>query len=310
MLDDFATEPPFTIQRLCEIILEPRKQYSRIEKFIVAVERLLLVTSTVGTTAPEDLPPLPQLSTLEDVNENKPSPYDGEPPAGPQPSIEDRLQPMGNGIMDSDEYAIFVGAETGQHGTGELVAIDAHGSGVAVGSPIINSERLPTPMEPAEVIQAEAFVHAALGTSVLAGVGSGGVGGEMEEPVAEAVAAAVAAAVVHPVMEAAAAAATVENQAPFHQQQQQQVAEEVVVGQPILETGQAPTATAAVEEEEEPMINNEQVPSSSVTPEEQTADPTETKSVGQQPQLDSNQEELATDAPSSTTTGSDPPAAS
>jgi len=243
MLDDFSLEAPFTIQRLCELILEPRKQYGRIDKFIVAVERLLVVTSTIGITPPEALPPVPRLSSLGEVNENRPSPYDGEPPAGPQPSIEDRLQPMGNGIMDSDEYAIFVGAETGQHGTGELVTIDghshghSHGSGVvAVGSPL-RVERIPTPMDPSEVIHAEAFVQAALGTTSSSPSAAAGVlvGKEEEkEPVAAAVAAAVAAVVVKPVMEAAAASA-VETQQPRiqEQQQQQQVKEEAGVEQPM-----------------------------------------------------------------------------
>ncbi|KAG7670024.1 putative Serine/threonine-protein phosphatase 4 regulatory subunit 2 [Nannochloris sp. 'desiccata'] len=242
MLDDYSHEAPFTIQRLCEVILEPRKQYSRIDKFVVAVERLLSVTSTVGITPPETLPPVPQLSSLGEVNENRPSPYDGEPPAGPQPSMEDRPQPMGNGMMDSEEYAIFIGAETGQHSTGELVAIDGHGhkphgsGGMAVGSPLV-IERIPTPMEPAEVIQAEAFVQAALATtlpspSAMAGIV---VGGGEKEPVAAAVAAAVAASVMKPVMEAAAASAA-ETQQQNIQQQQQQVREELAVRQPMETT--------------------------------------------------------------------------
>lgn len=233
MLDDFSLEAPFTIQRLCELILEPRKQYQRIDKFIVAVERLLLVTSTIGTTPSEALPPVPRLSSLGEVNENRSSPYDGEPPAGPQPSIEDRLQPMGNGIMDSDEYAIFVGAETGQHSTGELVTIDGHSpgqgsGGMTVGSPL-KIERAPTPMQPAEVMQAEAFVQAALGTTLSSP--SMEMGGEQKEPVAKAVAAAVAAAVVKPVMEAASAATVEETQKPNIQAQQQQVKEELVIEQ-------------------------------------------------------------------------------
>lgn len=34
MLDAFAEEPPFTVQRLCELALEPRKQYSRLDKLV------------------------------------------------------------------------------------------------------------------------------------------------------------------------------------------------------------------------------------------------------------------------------------
>uniref|UniRef100_A0A1A9ULD2 Serine/threonine-protein phosphatase 4 regulatory subunit 2 n=1 Tax=Glossina austeni TaxID=7395 RepID=A0A1A9ULD2_GLOAU len=38
---------PFTIQRLCELLIDPRKQYSRIDKFMRALEKNILVVSTV-----------------------------------------------------------------------------------------------------------------------------------------------------------------------------------------------------------------------------------------------------------------------
>ncbi|XP_063697036.1 serine/threonine-protein phosphatase 4 regulatory subunit 2 [Culicoides brevitarsis] len=37
---------PFTIQRICELLTEPRKQYSRIDKFMRAIEKNILVVST------------------------------------------------------------------------------------------------------------------------------------------------------------------------------------------------------------------------------------------------------------------------
>lgn len=70
---------PFTLQRLCEVLLEPRKQYARFDKVGLAIEKLLMVTST--RQPDEQLPPLPLLSCLGPVNENPPSPYlDGRPP--------------------------------------------------------------------------------------------------------------------------------------------------------------------------------------------------------------------------------------
>ncbi len=33
LLDGFA-EAPFTLQRLCEVLLEPRKQYKRLDKLV------------------------------------------------------------------------------------------------------------------------------------------------------------------------------------------------------------------------------------------------------------------------------------
>jgi serine/threonine-protein phosphatase 4 regulatory subunit 2 len=40
------SDPPFTIQRLCELCVEPRKHYKAIGKYLRAVERTILVTST------------------------------------------------------------------------------------------------------------------------------------------------------------------------------------------------------------------------------------------------------------------------
>lgn len=46
---------PFTIQRLCELLTDPRKQYSRIDKYMRALEKNILVVSTVepGRKQPE-----------------------------------------------------------------------------------------------------------------------------------------------------------------------------------------------------------------------------------------------------------------
>lgn len=45
-LDRFDAAP-FTIQRLCELVIDPRKHYSRIDKFMRAVEKSVLVVSTI-----------------------------------------------------------------------------------------------------------------------------------------------------------------------------------------------------------------------------------------------------------------------
>jgi serine/threonine-protein phosphatase 4 regulatory subunit 2 len=44
-LDSFSSAP-FTIQRISELLSEPRKQYSRVDKFMRAVEKTILVVST------------------------------------------------------------------------------------------------------------------------------------------------------------------------------------------------------------------------------------------------------------------------
>jgi len=53
LLDQFEGSPPFTIQRLCELCVEPKKQYNSVGKYLRAVEKSVLVTSTM-----EDFPPL------------------------------------------------------------------------------------------------------------------------------------------------------------------------------------------------------------------------------------------------------------
>ncbi|KAF5391412.1 hypothetical protein D9757_001953 [Collybiopsis confluens] len=45
-LDSFESEPPFTIQRLCELCINPKQHYKSIGKYLRAVEKSTLVTST------------------------------------------------------------------------------------------------------------------------------------------------------------------------------------------------------------------------------------------------------------------------
>ncbi|KAJ4488042.1 PPP4R2-domain-containing protein [Lentinula aciculospora] len=45
-LDTFDSDPPFTIQRVCELCIEPKKYYKSIGKYLRAVEKSILVTST------------------------------------------------------------------------------------------------------------------------------------------------------------------------------------------------------------------------------------------------------------------------
>ncbi|XP_059290711.1 uncharacterized protein LOC132044243 isoform X1 [Lycium ferocissimum] len=46
-LNSFAGGPPFTLQRLCEILLDARSMYSKLSKLALALEKNLLVTSTL-----------------------------------------------------------------------------------------------------------------------------------------------------------------------------------------------------------------------------------------------------------------------
>jgi len=47
MLDVVIRHPPFTIQRLCELCLHPNHHYKSVGKYLRAVEKVLLVTSTM-----------------------------------------------------------------------------------------------------------------------------------------------------------------------------------------------------------------------------------------------------------------------
>ncbi|KAL0580259.1 hypothetical protein V5O48_001764 [Marasmius crinis-equi] len=51
-LDQFESNPPFTIQRVCELCVAPKKNYKAIGKYLRAVEKSLLVTSTWDSFPP------------------------------------------------------------------------------------------------------------------------------------------------------------------------------------------------------------------------------------------------------------------
>ncbi len=83
LLDGFSA-PPWTMQRLCELLLEPRKQYSRLHKLTLALERLLLVTGELPRErAPPPPPLLPLAELLARVNEPPPRPLAEDAASGP-----------------------------------------------------------------------------------------------------------------------------------------------------------------------------------------------------------------------------------
>ncbi|XP_066370683.1 uncharacterized protein [Miscanthus floridulus] len=47
-LERFEEGPPFTLQRLCEILLDPKGTYTKLSKLALALEKNLLVTSTIA----------------------------------------------------------------------------------------------------------------------------------------------------------------------------------------------------------------------------------------------------------------------
>ncbi|KIJ16883.1 hypothetical protein PAXINDRAFT_10595 [Paxillus involutus ATCC 200175] len=65
-LHEFDDNPPFTIQRVCELCVSPMQHYKFIGKYLRAVEKSILVTSTWDAFPPE--PPLPNGFSMATVS--------------------------------------------------------------------------------------------------------------------------------------------------------------------------------------------------------------------------------------------------
>lgn len=81
-LDSFAAAP-FTVQRICELLTNPRKLYNRVDKYMRAVEKNILV-----------------VSTREPGIQRHPEPENGEP-----------MEPIVNGSDNNSEYNVDVEME-------------------------------------------------------------------------------------------------------------------------------------------------------------------------------------------------------
>uniref|UniRef100_A0A0D9WPK3 Serine/threonine-protein phosphatase 4 regulatory subunit 2 n=1 Tax=Leersia perrieri TaxID=77586 RepID=A0A0D9WPK3_9ORYZ len=101
----FEEGPPFTLQRLCEILLDPKGTYTKLSKLALALEKNLLVTSTL--TKCTDPYPAAYVSNLEGTTtaENT-SAVDVEPEGLPE---HPAAVPNGN-VVDGD--AEMADAET------------------------------------------------------------------------------------------------------------------------------------------------------------------------------------------------------
>ncbi|PRW59457.1 mediator of RNA polymerase II transcription subunit 12 isoform X1 [Chlorella sorokiniana] len=181
LLDGFEAAP-FTLQRLCEVLLEPRKQYARLDKVTVAIEKLLMVTSTRQPDAPGSLPPPPPLSELRGVNDNPPSPYlDGRPPQVLDPQQhqallqqQGRLGGLANGLGDSALRGVgpdsdgstaavaAAAADAMQLDVAPMTAAAAEAAVAAQAAAAAAANPAPPPITAAEAEVAAEFVHSAL----------------------------------------------------------------------------------------------------------------------------------------------------
>eukprot|EP00898_Chlorokybus_atmophyticus_P002976 jgi/Chlat1/367/Chrsp10S08625 len=109
-LDSFQVQAPFTIQRLCEVLLAPKETYRTLDKFTLALEKLLFVTTLASAPYCTDLadvtvspqqdgpsPPLPQQSNAalsvatEPIISPNPSPT---PSPNPDSDAANSISPM------------------------------------------------------------------------------------------------------------------------------------------------------------------------------------------------------------------------
>ncbi|KAG0582530.1 hypothetical protein KC19_3G066600 [Ceratodon purpureus] len=63
-LESFTDGAPFTLQRFCEVLLNPRDRYPNLDKVALAFEKLLLVTSTIPPS-PGPYPGVPSVPAPE-----------------------------------------------------------------------------------------------------------------------------------------------------------------------------------------------------------------------------------------------------
>ncbi|KAL6291797.1 hypothetical protein ACE6H2_009307 [Prunus campanulata] len=91
-LNSFAEGPPFTLQRLCEILLDAQTTYPNLSKLALALEKNLLVTTmlTVSTD------PYPQPMVQNSAEPNKST----EEPKLHSDSVQNGVEPM---VGDRDE---------------------------------------------------------------------------------------------------------------------------------------------------------------------------------------------------------------
>ncbi|KAL4458305.1 hypothetical protein ABPG75_013170 [Micractinium tetrahymenae] len=177
---------PFTLQRLCEVLLEPRRQYARLDKVALAIEKLLMVTSTRRPDA--QLPPPPVLAMLGGVNLNPKSPYllDGRPPQVLDPQQHQaRLQQQAQAMAAAQQHlrqqheqqegrlGLPNGLEQGGPGP-HMEAASGQPAGAAADAAAAAGEALAA----AEAMQLEAaaFVESALADSTNGGSSGGDAG--------------------------------------------------------------------------------------------------------------------------------------
>lgn len=107
----FIEGPPFTLQRLCEILLDAKSVYPNLSKLALALEKNLLVTSTL----PICTDPYPQATTKEPDDQEKASENEKQQSNSAQNGIE----PL---VSDKDE--VMTEADVGEDMTIDMEAFE------------------------------------------------------------------------------------------------------------------------------------------------------------------------------------------
>ncbi|KAL6508226.1 hypothetical protein OROHE_021768 [Orobanche hederae] len=127
-LHSFDEGPPFTLQRLCEILLSARSIYPKLSKLLLALEKNLFVTSTL-TMSTDPYP----VTTEQNSNGN----YEESRGAQPQPTLVENGIEEPSSVEDKDEIM----ADVQEAEVGDDMAIDIESTEDSVRS----SEANPTP---------------------------------------------------------------------------------------------------------------------------------------------------------------------
>ncbi|XP_004505615.1 uncharacterized protein [Cicer arietinum] len=113
----FIDGPPFTLQRVCEILLDAKNIYPNLSKLALALEKNLLVTSTMAiSTDPYPQDPVQEPDDHEKASENQQQQSDGAQ-NGAEPLVADNDEVMVEADVGDDmtiETEVFEDAKSSE----------------------------------------------------------------------------------------------------------------------------------------------------------------------------------------------------
>lgn len=124
----FIEGPPFTLQRLCEILLDAKTIYPNLSKLALALEKNLLVTSTLTICTD----PYPEATAKVAVDQEKAN--ENEKQNEQSDSAQNGVEPQ---VPDKDE--VMTEADVGDDMTIDMEAFEGHKSSETNSEPIANN---------------------------------------------------------------------------------------------------------------------------------------------------------------------------